>query len=139
MRKPRQTAAALRAAADAGAARRRLVASSALVGSVHRVKCYSAAPATGRRPPPPADIPGYARAESFTFLTLPEWYIVYSTDDTPRFIGRAARAVSVPRRCRQYWSAYDARAPRRRREYPFETGYHVMLGVIGASFTAENS
>ena len=51
------------------------------------VKCYSSAPAS--RPPavpPPDGITGYVRAEAFTYLTLPEWFIVYSTDEHAGFI-----------------------------------------------------
>src|SRR5688572_12209807 len=32
------------------------------------------------------DIPGYARAEDQTYLTFPEWYIVYSADEYADFI-----------------------------------------------------
>ena len=42
-----------------------------------RARCRRAAPA-------PAGVPGYARAEAFTYLTLPEWYIVYSADEYAR-------------------------------------------------------
>ena len=55
------------------------------------VKCYSSAPAS--RPPavpPPDGIAGYARPEAFTYLTLPEWFIVYSTDEYARLHRDAA-------------------------------------------------
>src|SRR5215510_2120606 len=35
------------------------------------------------------DIADYARPESYTYLTLPEWMIVYSADDYARFISTA--------------------------------------------------
>ena len=37
----------------------------------------------------------------------------------------------------QYWGAYGAACDATRGRYPFEMGYHVMLGVIGVSLTAE--
>ena len=105
------------------------------------VKCYSSAPAT--RPPaaaPPEGIANYTRAEAFTYLTLPEWFIVYSTDEYAAFIARTdpSRFPYVGS-IRQYWGFYSSACAETRRTHPFETGYHVMLGVIGASFTIENS
>ena len=105
------------------------------------VKCYSSAPAT--RPPavpPPEGIAGYARAEAFTYLTLPEWFVVYSTDEYAGFIA-TRRPSDFPylRSARQYWGFYATACAETKGKHPFETGYHVMLGVIGASFTIESS
>jgi hypothetical protein len=105
------------------------------------VRCYSSVPAT--RPPavaPPQGIANYTRAEAFTFLTLPEWFIVYSADEYAGFIARADPSrFPYLGSIRQYWGFYSAACAETRRTHPFETGYHVMLGVIGASFTIENS
>ena len=105
------------------------------------IKCYSSVPAT--RPsalPPPEGIAGYARAEAFTYLTLPEWFIVYSTDEYAGFIA-TRRPSDFPYlgSMRQYWGFYSTACAETKRKHPFETGYHVMLGVIGASFTIESS
>lgn len=83
-------------------------------------------------------LPNYTRAEAFTYLTLPEWLIVYSGDEYGRFIASAPPSRfpyfgSIV----QYWRGYRDVCRITRREYPFESGYHVMLGVIGASFTVE--
>ena len=63
------------------------------------VKCYSSAPAS--RPPavpPPDGVAGYTRAEAFTYLTLPEWFIVYSTDEYAAFIAtRPPERLSISR------------------------------------------
>jgi hypothetical protein len=105
------------------------------------VKCYRpGARDEGARSAVPADIPGYGRSEAFTYLTLPEWYIVYSTDEYARFVERRSPSdfpyfTSI----RDYWGYYGAVCEATRSAYPFETGYHVMLGVIGASFTIENT
>ena len=105
------------------------------------IKCYSSVPAT--RPPSvpaPAGIAVYARAEAFTYLTLPEWFIVYSTDEYADFIA-TRRPSDFPYlgSMRQYWGFYSTACAETKRRHPFETGYHVMLGVIGASFTIESS
>ena len=103
-------------------------------------QCYG----NGTQPPvalPEAarDLPNFTRAEAFTYLTLPEWLIVYSGDEYGQFIARQnPSGFPYLRSATQYWSGYRAVCGITKREYPFETGYHVMLGVIGASFTAEN-
>lgn len=114
-----------------------LIAVAAFIG----VRCYSSVDAA--RSSTPADVPpgvaGYARAEAFTYLTLPEWFIVYSADDYATFI-QSSSPSSFPflTSAAQYWRYYDAMCQATRDTHPFETGYHVMLGVIGASFTAES-
>ena len=105
------------------------------------ITCYSPVPAI--RPPavpPPEGIAGYARAEAFTYLTLPEWFIVYSTDEYAGFIA-TRRPSDFPYfgSVRQYWGFYSTACAETKRKHPFEAGYHVMLGVIGASFTIESS
>ena len=84
-------------------------------------------------------LPGYKRAEEQTYLTYPEWYIVYSADEYAAFIAKHPpsqfpyfAAVS------QYWNGYYDVCAVTRGRYPYNDGYHLMLGVIGVSFTAEN-
>jgi hypothetical protein len=104
------------------------------------VNCY---PGGQARPsadaaPPPVDIPGYQRAEAFTYLTLPEWFIVYSADEYARVLERGAPSdFPYLGSIGQYWGYYSSACAVTRSRYPFETGYHVMLGIIGASFTVE--
>jgi hypothetical protein len=105
------------------------------------LKCYSATPAT-RAPvaPPPDGIPNYTRPEAFTYLTLPERYIAYSADEYAAFIAtRPPSGFPYLGSIGQYWGFYSTACAATRRTHPFETGYHVMLGVIGASFTIESS
>jgi hypothetical protein len=86
-----------------------------------------------------ADLPGYARPEDQTYLTLPEWYIVYSADEYAAFI-----AHNPPSRfpyfqaVQQYWQSYYNICAVTREQYPFNSGYHLTLVVIGTSFTVEN-
>lgn len=106
------------------------------------VNCYGSSPRSGSPSIPAAAVglPGYARAESFTYLTLPEWFIVYSADEYASFVAtRPPSAFPYVGSARQYWRYYGAACAVTQRKYPFETGYHVMLGIIGASFTVESS
>jgi hypothetical protein len=86
-----------------------------------------------------AELKGYARPEDQTYLTLPEWYIVYSSDEYAAFI-----ADNPPSRfpyfgaIGQFWRSYYDVCAVTREQYPFNSGYHLSLAVIGSSFTAEN-
>lgn len=86
-----------------------------------------------------AGIPGYLRGGAATYLTVPEWYIVYSTEEYAAFL-RAHPPSRFPYlgASRQYWEYYGAMCDVTRGAYPFDLGEHLMLGVIGTSFTAEN-
>ena len=102
-------------------------------------QCYGngeGAPASA--PPGINDLPAARRAEAFTYLTLPEWFIVYSADEYAKFVERD-RPSRFPyfRSIAQYWRYYSDVCEVTSREYGFEGGYHLMLGVIGASFTVE--
>ena len=105
-------------------------------------RCYGdgTAAAAPSLPPGADGLPGYRRAEVFTYLTLPEWYIVYSADEYAAFIAqRPPSAFPYVGAVRQYWGHYSAVCAVTKREYPFEGGYHAMLGIIGASFTVEHT
>ncbi len=84
-------------------------------------------------------IPGYARSEDQTFLTLPEWYIVYSADEYAQFLDQGGRPSAFPffRSIGQFWSLYRSVVRATWDAYPFNWGYHAMIGVIGFSFSAE--
>jgi len=103
-------------------------------------QCYGngteAAPAP--EPPRAGEVPSFRRAEVNSFLTLPEWFIVYSADEYAQFVTRA-RPSAFPylRSVSQYWKFYGSVCSVTSRSYPFEGGYHMMLGVIGTSFTVE--
>jgi hypothetical protein len=83
-------------------------------------------------------IPGYARPEVDTFLTYAEWYIVWSYQEKA-----AWQHVRLPSgfpyfgAIRQYWSGYCCSYGVVRGRYPFNFGDHLMLVVIGTSFTVE--
>lgn len=86
-----------------------------------------------------ADVKGYFRSESSTYLTLPEWYIVYSADEYASFVqSRAPSRFPYFAAVGQYWRYYKQVCRATKRVYPFDAGNHLMLGVIGMSFSIEN-
>jgi hypothetical protein len=86
-----------------------------------------------------AGIRDYVRAGAATYLTVPEWYIVYSTEEFAAFLStRPPSEFPYLGASRQYWEYYGAMCDATRGVYPVDAGNHLMLGVIGVSFTAEN-
>jgi FAD/FMN-containing dehydrogenase len=80
----------------------------------------------------------YRRDEGQTFLTHPEWYIVYSSDEYAEWLARKLPtefpyASSIA----QFWIDYDEATRQTSHAYPTNYGYHVMLAVIGVSYSAE--
>lgn len=81
----------------------------------------------------------YQRSEESTFLTLPEWFIVYSAREYADFVEQKNSPSGFPyfRSITQYWENYCSVTALTHKEYGFNMGNHVMLFVIGNSFTAE--
>lgn len=80
----------------------------------------------------------WRRAPDQTFLTLPEWTVVYSADETGAFLADH-RPSAFPwfAAVGQFWSNYRAVWAVCRDRYDFNTGYHAMIAVVGASYTVE--
>lgn len=80
----------------------------------------------------------WKRAEDQTFITLPEWYIVYSADEDADFLKRGLPSrfpymASVG----QFWGRASRMRSVVRGAYPRNWGYDAMIATIGASFTAQ--
>lgn len=79
------------------------------------------------------------RLEDQSYLTLPEWYIVYNADEYAAFV-----ATNPPSRfpyfaaVGQFWQSYEDVCAVTRARYPFNAAYQSTLAFIGASFTIEN-
>lgn len=83
-------------------------------------------------------IADYARPEDQTYLTLPEWYIVYSADEYAAFIAEHPPSqFPYFEAVGQYWQSYVDVCEVIRGRFPPNGGYHFTLGFIGVSFTAE--
>ncbi|MEO6526244.1 MAG: FAD-binding oxidoreductase [Gemmatimonadaceae bacterium] len=81
---------------------------------------------------------GYLRDEGQTFLTHPEWYIVYSSDEYAAWMKTRLPTdfpylVSIG----QFWVNYREARALTSHAYPLNGGYHAMLVVIGTSYSAE--
>lgn len=81
---------------------------------------------------------GYRRDEGQAFLTHPEWYIVYNPDEYAAWLeDKLPTDFPYLESIGQFWANYSEARRLTANRYPFNWGYHVMLGVIGTSYTAE--
>jgi hypothetical protein len=85
-----------------------------------------------------AAIPGYKRPEESTFLTYPEWAIVYAAREYAGFV-RDNNPSGFPYfgYIGRFWQDYAAMI-RASSAYPFNFQNHLMLMVIGVSHTVEH-
>jgi hypothetical protein len=79
------------------------------------------------------------RPEEQTFLTIPEWFIVYSAAEYADFL-KSNHPSDFPyfSSIAQFWKVRSGVNQRIDGKYPRNTGYQVMIWVIGLSFSAEN-
>lgn len=80
----------------------------------------------------------YRRAEEQTYLTLPEWAIVYSSDEYAAHL-QNGQPSDFPyyRSLWQFWSLYANMCRLTKERYPVNWQYHTMITVIGTSISAE--
>jgi len=77
------------------------------------------------------------RNEEQTYLTFPEWYLVYSPVEYAAFVKHSPPSeFPFFGHLRQFWSSYR-HVYRATRDRPLNTEYHVMIMVIGVSTTVE--
>ncbi len=83
-------------------------------------------------------ISDYQRLVTSTYLTYPEWYIVYSSQEYADHL-KNHMPSSFPyfSSISQYWWGDAAVNKITKHNYPADAGDHVMLGVIGTSYTLE--
>lgn len=85
-----------------------------------------------------AGIKDYSRPESSTYLGYPEWFIVWSYVERADFQQQhLPSAFPWFRSIGQYWSSYCHVYGMTRGKYPVDVGEHLMLAVIGSSFSFE--
>ena len=96
-------------------------------------------PESGEPNPVTAELPDYARSEDQTYLTLPEWYIVFNADEYAAFIAQN-QPSQFPyfRAIGQFWRSYYEVCGVIGGRYPFNFEYQLTLAVIATSFTLEN-
>lgn len=87
-----------------------------------------------------ADVGGYLRNGSAAFLSLPEWYVVYSAEEYAAFVkSHAPSRFPYFAAIRQYWRYYSAACRATKRVYAFDPSAHVMLALTGLGFSADNT
>ena len=88
----------------------------------------------------PSDIEDYKRTEESTYLTYPEWHIVYSSEEYANWLEKnEPSGFRYFSSIGQFWSSYCTVYKITDRQYGFNLGDHFMLWVIGTSFTVENA
>lgn len=82
----------------------------------------------------------YHRSTEQTYLTFPEWWLVYASDEYAEFI-KDKNPSDFPYfgLIGQFWSNYWEIYQITKNKYPFNMGYHVMLITIGVSTSFEYS
>jgi hypothetical protein len=86
-----------------------------------------------------AQISGYQRPEESTFLTYPEWAIVYAAREYAGFVkDHPPSGFPYWSYIGRFWQDY-AMVIRASEAYPFNFANHQMLAVIGTSHTIEHA
>jgi FAD/FMN-containing dehydrogenase len=82
---------------------------------------------------------GYAKGEEQTFLTVPEWYLVFNPNEYADFLASGNNPSDFPfwKSIDEYWTLYDRVNAASDGLYPENAEYQTMLWVIGVSTTAE--
>jgi len=107
-------------------------------------RCELQNPIQASPPQPPerrtatAGIAGYSRPEDDTYLSYPEWYIVWSYQEKADFQEKhLPSGFPYFGAARQYWNSYRCISQLIRGKYAFNGGEQLMLVIIGTSFSAE--
>lgn len=86
-----------------------------------------------------AEIPGYQRPEESTFLTYPEWAIVYAAREYAGYVkNNPPSGFPYWSYIGRFWQDY-AMVIRASSAYPLNWQNHQMLAVIGTSHTIEHA
>ncbi|MEO8769464.1 MAG: hypothetical protein ABI402_05250 [Ferruginibacter sp.] len=81
-----------------------------------------------------------ARPADQTFLTFPEWYLVFSPDEQAQYFKQhTATTFPFMSHTRQIWESYHIVNNQIKDNFPPNKGYHFMIWVIGTSASVEYS
>ena len=85
------------------------------------------------------EIEGYYRDEAQTFLTVPEWYLVFNPKEYADYLEAGNNPSTFPfyASIDEYWTLYDRSMKLVSEAYPENEEYNTMLNVIGVSITME--
>lgn len=80
----------------------------------------------------------YQRAGDQTFLTYPEWFLVFSpAEQAAYFKNKTATTFPYEQHVEQFWDSYAALASEIEPYFPYNKQYHTMIKVIGYSTLIE--
>ena len=84
-------------------------------------------------------IKGYYRDEAQTFLTVPEWYLVFNPKEYADYLDDGNNPSDFPfyASIDEYWTLYDRSMKLVSQAYDENQEYNTMLKVIGVSVTME--
>lgn len=84
-------------------------------------------------------LPHYAKGEEQTYLTIPEWYLVFNPNEYAKFLSAGNNPSDFPffQSINEYWTLYDRVIALTKDVYPENDEYITMLRVIGISTTVE--
>lgn len=84
-------------------------------------------------------IKGYYRDEAQSFLTVPEWYLVFNPKEYADFLEKGNNPSDFPfyASIDEYWRLYDRSMKLVSAAYAENEEYNTMLNVIGVSITME--
>ncbi|MEO7212819.1 hypothetical protein [Mucilaginibacter sp.] len=88
--------------------------------------------------PHPATPQKDVRPTDQTFLTYPEWFLVFSPkEQADYFEQHTSTSFPYTNHIDQLWNGYGVVYDQIKGNYKFNTGYHIMIMVIGVSTTVE--
>ncbi|QDK78171.1 hypothetical protein EXU85_05995 [Spirosoma sp. KCTC 42546] len=80
----------------------------------------------------------HIRPADQTFLTYPEWFLVHSPAEIADYAHvRTTTTFPYMSHVRQLWQSYGIVYDQIKGSFAFNTGYHIMIWVIGVSTTVE--
>lgn len=90
---------------------------------------------SNQHPVTPAE---HIRPADQTFLTYPEWFLVHSPAEIADYAHvRTTTTFPYMIHVRQLWQSYGVVYDQIKGSFAFNTGYHIMIWVIGVSTTVE--
>lgn len=73
-----------------------------------------------------------------TFLTFPEWFLVFSPEEQANYYKQhTSTSLSFMSHTKQIWESYKIMNDQIKDDFPTNTGYHFMIWVIGTSASVE--
>jgi hypothetical protein len=86
----------------------------------------------------PVTSPEHVRPADQTFLTFPEWFLVFGPAEQAAFFqSHTSTKFPFMTHVWQIWEGYSVVYAQLHDNFPFNMGYHVMIVVIATSSTAE--